>query len=172
MCITANYFEQNPLYIPQAKQNNGINADVYDAGASKLDKAIKKHEKAYLRLLLGRELYAEYITSPEDAKWDALNALLYDTENLESPIANYIYFWYLDENIGTYDGSLFLTTKHENSNNHSVIYNQIKAWNEMVGMNEPILTYLARNINTIETTALISKAGWVELCTLRNSWGI
>lgn len=172
MAITKAYFEQNPVAIPQAKQNNGINADVYSANTVKLDSSIKRHEKAYLTLLLGRELYAEYIAAPTDAKWADLNALLYDTTLLVSPIANYIYFWYLDENVGSYDGSLFQTTKQENSTNHSVVYNQVKAWNAMVTMNEPILQYLYDTIETIETLALIDKTGWTELCTLKNSWGI
>ena len=122
MAITKAYFDQHPVFIPQAKQNNGINADVYVAKTVKLDSAIRRHEKAYLTRLLGRGLYAEYIAAPTDAKWDGLNALLYDTTLFVSPIANYIYYWFLDENAGDYDGSLVTTTKQENVINYFVFY--------------------------------------------------
>ena len=170
MAITKAYFDQHPVFIPQAKQNNGINADVYAAKTAKLDSAIRRHEKAYLTRLLGRGLYAEYISTPTDAKWDGLNALLYDATLFVSPIANYIYYWFLDENAGDYDGSLVTTTKQENATNHPVLYKQIKAWNAMVEMNVPILSYLQNTV--ISTTAVIDKQGWGELYTFKNSMGI
>lgn len=172
--ITKAFFGQNPLLIPQAKQNNGVPANVYSQETIELDRAIKRYEKEYMVALLGSELYAEYLTDMADEvlklKWAAFNSHLCDAETLVSPIANFIYFNYVQDNSFSYNGTVYTTEKKENSTILDGAVKLVDVWNKMCDLNYTFIEWLCAN--PIETTALISTAKWDYLTTEINYYGI
>ena len=105
--------------------------------------------------LLGSELYSEYLSDMADdekkVKWSDFNAKLCDTELFVSPIANYIYCMYLDDNSMEYNGRVFTTEKKENQDVIGMEKKKIKEWNRMVEMTKTFLDWLI--LNPIETIA-------------------
>lgn len=172
--ITKSYFLENPLYIPQGKPNSGVPSDLYSNSIKELDRAIKLYEKEYMVYLLGSELYAEYLSDMEDeqkkVKWSDFNAKLCDTELFVSPIANYIYCMYLDDNSMEYNGRVFTTEKKENQDVVGMEKKKIKEWNKMVEMTKTFLDWLI--LNPIETIAEIDTSYWDTLTDYKNHFGI
>lgn len=171
--INTTYFQSQPCEIKLPEQSGGWSQDVSNSLQSDLDKAIKRNEKIYLTKLLGKELYAEFILTQDDAKWDDLKALLANSEELISPIANYVYCAFLNtKKYETTDGIHFSETKSDNvvkvSNDACIV----KAWNDMVDMNYDICDYLNDNFDTLETTAELDYSQWENLTTYQNIFGI
>ena len=110
---------------------------------------IQKYEKDYLTLLLGETLYTDFIAGllvdPIDAKWLALrNAILF-TNPKESPIANYIYYWYTRSITTATVGIGQVKPAAENGTIVSFVTKQVRAWNEMVKWNYSIIRFLREN---------------------------
>ncbi len=173
MAITKAYFSKQPLYISQSKGNNGIPSEVYSSDAIALENAIAKYEKQFLAYLLGKELAKEFLTTIDDVKWDALKALLYDSEALESPIANYIYFWYLHDHSASYNGETFKQAKPDSSVTIQVVQKQVQVWGEMKETVQEIMDWIVADTTAvIETTATADYSKWSKLLTNYNSMGI
>ena len=145
MIINSTYFI-NEIFI--AGQANSVDID---SSRSKLSGFIAKYEPKFLNDLLGDVLYSEFkaglTENPIPQKWtDLKNALANDTTK-ESPIANYVYYWYLRNASSTTveaGESMQLT---ENANRVSSIDKQVRAWNEMVDLNKKVIIFLNENIN-------------------------
>ena len=169
---TERYFSQNPLLIPQPKQNSGVPDDLYSGDIIELKRAIKRYEKEFLEMVLGVELYNEYITDMADEvlklKWDAFNSKLWDAENLISPVANYIYYKFFGDNAVLLTGRTFTVQTVENQTVIPTVKMQVRAWNEMCKMNRTFFTWLTEA--EIETIAELDCSAWDYLCSYKNSY--
>lgn len=170
---TKDYFKKQPLFIEQSKGNNGMPSDVSSAKTTALTDAIATYEKQYLRLLLGADLAKAYLTAPTAEKWADLNSLLWDEDLKISPIANYIYFFYLSDYSASYNGETFKQAKTEGSNTIQVVQKQVFVWSEMKKIQSRVMEYLSNNYAILETeNAAADFSNWSDLVTNYNSAGI
>lgn len=170
---TKDYFKKQPLFIEQSVTNNGVPVDLQSARTKLLDDAISTYERNYLCALLGKDLAKLFIASPADAKWSALKDLLWDGTLFISPVANYIYFFYLTDNAASYNGETFKQAKTEGSSTIQVVQKQVYVWSEMKDLQIPVLEYLDANWSSLETEdAKADFTGWSKLLTNYNSLGI
>lgn len=162
------------LGIPIA--NNGTDSDIYTSIIKEVEYCIDLYERNYLKAILGKELYDEYISDmqePETAeKWADFNAkLIVDDKAYISPIANYIFYHYVKRNNVRYIDDQFQINKIEGVTIVNTNVQLDKIWNEMVAMNETFLYWFTTNIP--KTTASISYEMWKYLTTTKSStaWG-
>lgn len=131
-----------------------LNIPDNEATNSLLDLYIEKYEKEFLQRLLGITVYNDLVTAysstPYDQKWiDLIEGKTYSYYGTdysyfgiapgfqgtaffrESPIANFIYYWFMrgTETQTTSGGEV--KTKNENSINTGAGMKVTKAWNEM-----------------------------------------
>lgn len=107
---------------------------------------IKKYQKQFLKLMLGKSLYAAFdaglaVGSP-DQKWLDMKAQLVDEDDLTSPIAQYVYYWYQQDNTTQTVG--IGQMKPESLNGYIVANTakNVKAWNDMVKVNRAFSQWL------------------------------
>ena len=116
-----------------------------------LDIFITKYQKRFLTLLLGETLYVEFMAGlkldPIPAKWEALRDKLVDAETKESPIANYVYYWYIRDVTVQTVGVGQVKSKAENATIVSPAGKMVRAWNEMVQWNWLSVQYLRDNLD-------------------------
>lgn len=116
-----------------------------------LSKFIKEYEPRFLQKALGYEFYTEFWAAMEAGssesmwteiveggtfthcgklvKWDGLRA---STELKESIIANYVYYFFMRDNVSMTTGIGEVKSKSENSASASAAPKMCKAWNDMV----------------------------------------
>lgn len=125
MLINATYFIGEIAVIGRDK------ASVLDL----LDVFIKKYEKKFLIELLGEDVASDFATAlaviPLVAPWIDLKAKLADSDTKESPIANYIYYWYMRNNATTTVGLGEAIADAENSRIVDNKDKMVRAWSEM-----------------------------------------
>lgn len=172
--ITKDYFLNNPLFIPQGRPNNGVSADIYSTDIKELERAISLYEREYMIYLLGSELYSEYLSDMADTekalKWADFNTKLNDSTLKVSPIANYIYCKYVEDNSMQYNGRVFTTEKKENQDVIGMEKKLIKEWNRCVEMTSNFIDWLV--LNPVETTAEIDTSYWDTLTDYKNYFGV
>lgn len=136
--IDKSYFTKN-LHI-------GDLSNVLDGTPTMLDAYITRYEKEYLIKLLGLELYNEFVSGLEEdpvpQKWIDLKNEIVDETFKVSPIANYVYCKWQDQNYTKNVGIGQVKNKAENAIVVRPYDMQVKAWNEMVDMNLNIGEYL------------------------------
>lgn len=107
---------------------------------------IKKYEAKYLKELLGETLYSEFVAGmsaePIEQKWVDLADKLRDAETKESPIANYVYYWWKRNEVTDSVGIGEVKPQAENASPASAVHKMVRAWNEMVDWNYRISDWL------------------------------
>lgn len=107
-----------------------------------LDIFICKYEKQFLIKLLGNNLYEKFFKEmsrnniksiPEE--WIILKNKLFNCSEWISPAANYVYYWYLGNDMSSTSGVGEVRVMANNATLVSSLPKMIKAWNEMVDMN-------------------------------------
>lgn len=120
-----------------------------DSTNSKILGFIKKYEAKYLKELLGDTLYLEFVAGmsvePIEQKWTDLANKLRDPVTLESPIANYIYYWYKRNEVTDSVVIGEVKPQGENANSASSVHKTVRAWNEMVDWNYGVASYIVSN---------------------------
>lgn len=107
---------------------------------------IDKYEPIFLKRLLGSVLANKFITGlvpvpvepatdpvtydPIDAKW----LFLRDDTDLKAMLVDFVYYWYIRDQVTFTAGTGEVKAKNENSVRVSSVDKQVKAWNEMVSM--------------------------------------
>jgi hypothetical protein len=107
---------------------------------------IDKYEPIFLKKLLGSVLANEFVAGlvpvpvepatdpvtyePIDAKW----LFLRDDTDLKAMLVDYVYYWYIRDQVTFTAGTGEVKAKNENSVLVSSVDKQVKAWNEMVSM--------------------------------------
>lgn len=152
MIIDSTYF-RNKLVLPQAGNPEGLIL---------VNNFINQYEKEYLRCALGYSLWEALNAAVEDSspeeRWEWLlnghtyinhghthNWVGFSNAEKVSPIANYVYFQFLDNKAS--DTVLTGTVVSETDNNSTVnaVDKMIDAWNRMVDMNWHLQRYLKAN---------------------------
>lgn len=140
--IDATYFV-NELDIPG--QSNTV-----DSTGSALSSFIVKYETRYLKELLGLDLYAEFqaglLIDPIEQKWIDLRNGLRNETTKESPIANYVYYWWMRNHASRTSAIGEVVPVAENSERTSPIGKMVRAWNEMVDWNYEVLDILTVDV--------------------------
>lgn len=155
--IDKTYFEDADLLIPGLEKPTQIR---------KVNELIDKYEPDFLKGLLGYGFYSEFmagLATVDDndepaipARWtdlrdgaeytDASGVLRkwegFCNDQWRSPVANYVYFYFLRYNGVTTTVSGEKASSSDKSTNHSSYNKQIKAWNEMVRMNHTVIDFL------------------------------
>jgi hypothetical protein len=124
------------------------------AVGSLLDLFIEKYEAKFLTEVLGYELYnafkAGLLEEPIPQKWtDLKNGVEYTDQtgrtrlwpglitqppaDKQSPIANYVYYWYIRNNHSQTAAMGEVKSQNENAVTHSPALKMTRAWNEMSG---------------------------------------
>ena len=120
-----------------------------DTTSVKITGFIKKYEARYLNKFMGKIMYDEFmaglLVNPIPPKWIDLKNQLADSDTLESPIANYVYFWYQENLVTNSVGIGETKPKSENSNLASVLQKQMRSWNEMVRFTYKVQEFIQKN---------------------------
>lgn len=124
-------------------------SNTIDGNATRLTSFINKYEARYLKDLLGDDLYAEFISGitvdPIDAKWIDLQNKIVNSTTKESPIANYVYYYFQRDATTSTVGVGESNQISENANSASSVDKQIRAWNEMVDYNRKLVKFIQEN---------------------------
>lgn len=147
--IDITYFEDADLVIP------GLDAEW---NTDELTELISKYEPEYLKAILGYACWKAFDAglTASTARWVALrdgdeytdaSGVLrkwdgFKNDELKSPIANYVYYYWLRKNGTTTTVSGEKESKTEKSVNVSSVHKQVRAWNEMVRMNGRLVDFL------------------------------
>jgi hypothetical protein len=134
-----------------------------DDTVERLQLFIDKYEAKFLKELLGYELYKAFLTGvdtrPVDDKWAALksgsdyvrNGRTYRWEGLvqsdTSMIANYVYYYWMRNEVSQTTGIGEVITKSENSTRISPSAKMTRAWNEMVNQVWGAVSFLDTNVS-------------------------
>lgn len=147
------YF-RGELLIPNLHTFSGPSAvnNVIAAQQKLLDIFISKYEKKFLTELLGYDLYEKFVkeTHESDIKdvlpeWKMLKNKLFNSKEWISPAANYVYYWYMANNMSSTSGIGEVRALTNNAELTSPIPKMIKAWNEMVDMNKEFEMWIVNN---------------------------
>lgn len=125
-------------------------SNTVDSTGSKLSGFIEKYETRFLKELLGKTLLDEFKSGLEEdpvpVKWVDLKNILANNSTKESPIANYVYYWYM-RNKSTETASIGeIKPNTENGSMASSVQKQVRSWNEMVDWNFEVLEFIKDNI--------------------------
>jgi hypothetical protein len=112
---------------------------------------IKDYEVEFLKLLLGEALYAEYVAGVLLAgpnKWTVLRDKIYiaDDPLKQSPAANYVYFFFQQNEATNTVGVGESKVKSENAVPVSNAVKSKLVWNKMVDMNLSIKAFIEANM--------------------------
>lgn len=165
--IDSTYFK-GLLSLPDlnvSTNNDGFSSKLKSEILDDIDDYITRYEKEYLVSVLGIDIYTEFITNYfvpiPIQKWTDLVAKLVDSDNKISPIANYVYFSYLNnKEVELAFRATSVTKKVDNSN---VVSNYPKmkiAWDNMVTMNKELFTWLQENSDTYCTEYDYDYTSW------------
>ena len=162
--IDKTYFETGQCYIPNSNET-GIAAA---AIAAEIQGYIDTYEEDFLRGLLGDTLYEYLVAHPSEARIVTLIAHLLNETTKQSPIANYVWFKYQQQNqIITTNGGDKQTSQSEllPASNYALASG---VWNAMVTKNWYIYEWLQTNIATypewtVENEYLFEKVNIMDL---------
>lgn len=154
--ITKEYFRKGLLFLPNILiESGGIDPDISTKYNNIIDDAIERYEEQFLCKLLGLKVYEEFKQGLEatekEKKWTDLKDKLINSESLRSPIANYIYCGYLQENETELIGTNSNIPKYENKTVVSNFEHIKNAWNDMVLQNLTLIDWLYKNKETYFT---------------------
>lgn len=153
--IDATYLVNDPVCIPNfGNTGAGFSQSTDTNRTDRINKFITRYESIYLKLLLGTELYDSFktgiaVTPTPLAKWTDLKAKLANATDKISPIANYVFFFYLNPNKLT-DGGVVVPKNDDMSQGNTKNLQRI-VWNEMVELTEEVYEWLLENSDTYET---------------------
>ncbi len=126
---------------------------------SRLNSFISKYEFEFLTDVLGSRLYKLFRDGldldPVDAKWTALKSgdglawrgLVYDDGfgNKKSPIANFIYFYWLGKSVSETTAFGEKLPNFEGGRGTSVVWKQCEVWNEMCDQVDSLFQFYQTN---------------------------
>lgn len=184
MLINVNYF---------IGKNNIPNTG-YEEVSSAVEQLIKEHEEEYLNAILGEQLAREFtaglLLPTIPAKWLAIkDGVLYNSLNgqqykwkglvnstlLVSPLADYVYYWWLRESVTQTSGIGEVTVNGQLSTPASSKGKQAEAYNRMVKQNLFLFDYLRANQALYPSFSYFTtgyKRHQYNLLTLINAYGI
>jgi len=156
--IDSTYFVRERL-LPLSSGAVGVPSARSTNKATVLNDFIDYYEPEFLKLILGNELYTEYIVDYATEKWAAFDALIIDATLKDSPIADYIFckYW-ADQDTRVGDGTLLANGDSKTRVSYTV--RTLPVWNRMIKKLIPAIEYLAENYATFCTTYEYNYEGW------------
>lgn len=171
MLIDSSYFDTTERNVPNTGQ-----ADVL----SSLNSLIAFREKEYLNKVLGYELSKAFLEGLDvgsdeipDQKWldirDGVEFSIYGrlnkwegliNDDKSSPIADYVYYWYLVGKVNHVSGTGQVQAKNENSEIVSSANQQVQAWNDMVDKTRFLSEFLYQNYTVYPEYRDYYYGGW------------
>lgn len=125
-----------------------------------LDVFITKYEAKFLTQLLGKTLYDAFLIGLDDPQpdqiWTDLKGMLVDDTLKVSPIANYVYYFYSEDNATQTTGVSEVLAKAENASYYTPIRKMMRAWNEMVVRVRELRQWLTDNLVTYPDLVIYS----------------
>lgn len=117
---------------------------IVTANLAKVNRLIDLYEKDYLIKLLGEDLYDQFVTDlgTSEAWATGLRDELRDTTLRVSPIAYYMYYFWLRESATYVTSGGQAEPKNKNSLNSSPNLRMVEAYNRMVRMTVKLLDYI------------------------------
>jgi hypothetical protein len=114
----------------------------------KINFFINKYEIEYLDQLLGEELSLEYRegiaeVSPEP-RWVKLKQKIVDSTRKISPIANFVWFYFMRNEASMVVSGGVAVTKKENAVMVDPIYKQTYVWNDMAKMSFDVKSFIEK----------------------------
>lgn len=163
--IDKTYFLYQPCEIPITDNSNGYSGSLIERENIRINMAILIYEREYIKLLLGEELYNDYIldskkeTEDREQKWInfeekllSFNEVISETVTMKiSPISCYVYCNYLIENESNITQRA--TATKDKSQNQTTVSNYPlikKAWDIMVSYNYTVIEWLLENKDEFE----------------------
>ena len=128
-----------------------------------LNRAILTYERDYLTRLLGPTLYDEFITDLAASEpWaTGLRDELRDTTNLISPIAFYVWYYWMRRNATAITGSGAAEAKHENATTVSPAVDMCEAYNKAMRMTWDVIDYLNEHADDLPS-ARVTESNWLH----------
>ncbi|RZK45849.1 MAG: hypothetical protein EOO97_00405 [Pedobacter sp.] len=100
-----------------------------------LEVFMTKYQKRFLTLLLGEDVYKAFKAGLEESQvseeWVKLRDKLVDEDTKQSPIANYVYWFFMYNNATQTTDNGEVIASAENSTVISPVTKMVRAWNEM-----------------------------------------
>lgn len=110
---------------------------------------IGKYEDKYLYELMGKTLYEAYLAGivevPIPTKWTNLQDKIRNNTSKVSPIASYVYWWYMRNQASQTVGMGQAKPAAENAVIVSNIDKMVRSWNEMVDQTNVIAKFINDN---------------------------
>jgi len=170
--IDERYFKSGINYLPSLQVNKGFDDSIEAEEIENLRKAISYHQSRFFLYALGRELYNEFAEDPAAEKWEKMLSRLIDAENFVSPLANFVYCHYIEENESRMTPVGVVKTTLDNSANLPVSYKQVPSWNQMCDMMDEFFIWLYDNQAMLADENELSTRYWSRLNTTINIYGI
>lgn len=135
--------------------SSGVAAAVVAVTTADLDWFIDKYEPIYLKMVMGDDMYDEFIAGlaadPIDAKWTALRDKLIDSTKKISPIVAYIWYAYKHDKLTHSSEMGELKPNTENASIQSATRKMIDAWNDSMKGAYDVAVWLTENYATYPT---------------------
>lgn len=143
MIIDYTFFQDGLLCIEGISLNDITPSQTNTSITNMLNACIEKYEEDYMVSLLGEKLYEEYSVHKDEDRWKNLENILVNKSGKypRSPIANYVYFYFLRNN----DSQATITGVKKDNDDGKIISPERKmifAWNDMVKQNEKVVLFL------------------------------
>lgn len=171
--IDKSFFLSGVTCIPNLEINNGYDGSLQANLIEKLDKSIFIYQEHFFRIILGHDLYVAFESTSDDAKWTTMLGKLINTDKHISPLANFVYSYYLEEYKTELTQAGAVITKKDNMTPMQINHLQTAAWNQMCDMMYLFFRWFRDNYTELETdNAKLSRIYWDELTEKTNPYGI
>lgn len=145
--INSTYFESGMRFIPNLDQIEIL---------SSLNSSIDLYEPQFFIEMFGYEFQKEMIENPTETKYNLIlaggewiDSLGYtqNWEGINNSIADYVYFYFIKENIVKLSGNGYMFGTNENSNIIQPITTPLKVWNRMTNKIAELYNLITTNIS-------------------------
>ena len=148
--ISPSYFHTE-IFIPNILEATPVE----QARAAELQRFINKYEPEYLDLIMGYDMRVEFLAglaaNPIPAKWSELKTQLVNTSLLLSPIADYVYFYYMRFHLTQTTRSGEITTQVDNGTLTGSNFKQVAAYNRASEQALTIREWIEERLTTYTT---------------------
>ena len=140
--IDETYFIYGDCLIPNVNDTGGAGTAIKNAVLA----LIAKKQPAFLKLVMGDDLYDAYILAPTEARFVSLLAELIDSTNKISPFADYVWTYWMKTRqvISTESGDKKTTGGGMESSFN--LEKQCENWNNMVDACEIVYDWMVTNV--------------------------
>lgn len=155
------YYKVGEIQISGIQTSDAFNNESVDLKTADVNSYIEKFERKFMRFLLGKELYDNFIETKTDPKWDILKNILIDEQKELSIIARYVYCKYIyateikkaetGDYIDQRDGVYQISVRH----------NYIKTWNSYV---DDFWDKTFSIQDAISTLGTLDTSDWGHIC--------